>query len=93
MEMNVHPVKHFGEPNEERTGDDWMQDKQALFSVAVVCFPVSLKVSDNIQVISVCILKEPFDVLENTFFCFLAKRYARKMMPLLCNNKAGACSR
>ena len=31
MEMNVHPVKHFGEPNEERTGDDWMQDKQALF--------------------------------------------------------------
>lgn len=36
MEMNVHPVKHFGEPNEERTGDDCVQDKQALS--VVVCF-------------------------------------------------------
>lgn len=30
MEINVHPVRRFGEPNEERTGDGWMQDKQEL---------------------------------------------------------------
>lgn len=58
MEMNVHPVKHFGEPNEERTGDDCVQDKQALS--VVVCFVAWLKVHDNIQdtgVISECNLK------------------------------------
>lgn len=36
MEMNVHPMKQFGEPNEERTGDDWMQDKQALSGCCVL---------------------------------------------------------
>lgn len=30
MEMNVHPMKHLGEPNKERAGDDCMQGKRAL---------------------------------------------------------------
>lgn len=37
MEMDLHLVNHYGELNEERTEDDWMQDKQTL-SVVVMCF-------------------------------------------------------
>ena len=37
MEMNVHPVNWFGEPNEERTVDDWIHDKQAECTFSACC--------------------------------------------------------
>lgn len=76
MEMNVRPVKHFGVSNEERTGDDWPQDKQPR-SVVVVW----LKVPDIVQgagVIWQCI----WHFSKTHSFAFGARKLMRGSMSL-----------